>query len=117
MYGLCKDSSGAQFTSCYSVSSSASLTTVVTASGTYTVAAKNTDYSFSSVSSCNLDEANGSKLNIDKLHQPFSVVLNIRNSNLRSAHRIYAAMRIKTHLDNECSLSQLLAVFSEHAIA
>ena len=60
MYGLCEDSSGLQFSSCYKVSSSASLSTVVTASGTYTVAAKNSDYSFSSDSSCNLDEANGS---------------------------------------------------------
>ena len=61
VYGLCKDSSATQFTSCYSVSSSASLSTVVMVSGTYTVAAKNTDYSFSSDSTCNLDEANGSK--------------------------------------------------------
>ena len=59
VYGLCKDSSGSQFTSCYSVSSSATLNTVVTASGTYSVASKNTDYSFSSGSSCNLDEASG----------------------------------------------------------
>ena len=59
VYGLCKDSAGVQFTSCYSLSTSASLSTVVTASGTYTVAAKNSDYSFSSDSSCNLDEANG----------------------------------------------------------
>ena len=69
MYGLCKDSSGVQFTSCYSVSSSASLSTVVTASGTYTVAAKNTDYSFSSDSSCNLDEANGNEI-LEKVSIP-----------------------------------------------
>ena len=59
VYGFCRDSAGAQFSSCYKVSSSASLTTVETVSGTYNVAATNTDYSFSADSDCNLDEASG----------------------------------------------------------
>ena len=59
VYGFCRDSAGAQFSSCYKVVSTASLTTVETASGTYTVAAMNTDYTFSPGSDCNLDEASG----------------------------------------------------------
>jgi len=59
VYGLCRDSAGAVFTSCYKVSSSATLTDVVTVSGTYSVAASNSDYTFSAGSDCNLDEASG----------------------------------------------------------
>ena len=59
VYGFCRDSTGSQFTSCYKVSSSASLTNVETVSGTYSVAAMNTDYVFSADSGCNLDEASG----------------------------------------------------------
>ena len=59
VYGFCRDAAGAQFTSCYKVSASASLTTVETVSGTYSVAAMNTDYTFSADSDCNLDEASG----------------------------------------------------------
>ena len=59
VYGLCRDSAGAVFTSCYEVSSSATLTDVVTVSGTYSVAASNSDYTFSAGSDCNLDEASG----------------------------------------------------------
>ena len=59
VYGFCKDSSGAMFTSCYKLNSGATTTTVVTVSGTYTVASSNSDYTFSADSNCNLDEANG----------------------------------------------------------
>lgn len=59
VYGFCKDSSGAMFTSCYKLNSGSSTTTVVTVSGTYTVASSNSDYTFSADSNCNLDEANG----------------------------------------------------------
>jgi len=59
VYGFCKDSSGAMFTSCYKLNAGATTTTVVTVSGTYTVAGSNSDYTFSADSNCNLDEANG----------------------------------------------------------
>merc|ERR1712107_621183 len=59
VYGLCKDSSGNVFTSCYKLNSGATTTTVVTAFGTYTVGTVNSDYTFTSDTSCNLDEANG----------------------------------------------------------
>ena len=47
------------FTSCYKLNSGASTTTVVTVSGTYTIGSTDSDYTFTSASSCNLDEANG----------------------------------------------------------
>ena len=47
------------FTSCYKLNSGASTTTVVTVSGTYTIGSTDSDYTFTSDSSCNLDEANG----------------------------------------------------------
>ena len=53
------------FTSCYKLNSGASTSTVITVSGTYTVASSNSDYTFSADSNCNLDEANG-LLYIDK---------------------------------------------------
>ena len=59
VYGFCKDSSGAMFTSCYKLNAGATTTTVATVSGTYTVASSNSDYTFSADSNCNLDEANG----------------------------------------------------------
>jgi len=59
VYGLCKDSDGDVFTSCYQLNDDATTTDVETAGGTYTVASYNTDYTFTSDSSCNLDEANG----------------------------------------------------------
>ena len=59
MYGFCKDSSSVMFTSCYKLNPGASTSTVVTVSGTYTVASSNSDYTFSADSNCNLDEANG----------------------------------------------------------
>ena len=59
MYGFCKDSSSTMFTSCYKLNSGASTSTVVTISGTYTVAGSNSDYTFSADTNCNLDEANG----------------------------------------------------------
>ena len=59
VYGFCRDSAGVQFTSCYKVSTSATIVEVETVSGTYNVAATNTDYTFSADSECNLDEASG----------------------------------------------------------
>lgn len=59
VYGFCKDSSSFMFTSCYKLNSGATTSTVVTVSGTYTVASSNSDYTFSADSNCNLDEANG----------------------------------------------------------
>lgn len=59
VYGFCKDSSGTTFTSCYQMNSDATTSTVVTASGTYTIPSYDYDYTFTSDSSCNLDEANG----------------------------------------------------------
>jgi len=60
IYGLCKDNSGNQMNSCYQLVSGASTTDVVTAGGTFTVASTEDDYEYdSSISGCNLDEANG----------------------------------------------------------
>jgi len=60
VYGLCKDSSGDQMTSCYSLKSGSTTSDVVTVGGTYTVADNESDYEFdSSISGCNLDEGNG----------------------------------------------------------
>ena len=50
------------FTSCYKLNSGAATSSVVTVSGTYTVPASNSDYTFTSDASCNLDEANGETL-------------------------------------------------------
>ena len=50
---------GAVFTSCYKLNSGAATSSVVTVSGTYTLPASNSDYTFTSDASCNLDEANG----------------------------------------------------------
>ena len=47
------------FTSCYKLNSGAATSSVVTVSGTYTLPASNSDYTFTSDASCNLDEANG----------------------------------------------------------
>ena len=59
VYGFCRDAAGLQFTSCYKVSTSATIVEVETVSGTYNVAATNTDYTFSASADCNLDEASG----------------------------------------------------------
>ena len=48
VYGFCKDSSGMMMTSCYKTS--ATLTTVVTVSGTYESASTNSDYTYTPVS-------------------------------------------------------------------
>ena len=50
---------GTVFTSCYKLNSAAATSSVVTVSGTYTLPASNSDYTFTSDASCNLDEANG----------------------------------------------------------
>ena len=50
---------GAVFTSCYKLNSGAATSSVVTVSGTYNLPASNSDYTFTSDASCNLDEANG----------------------------------------------------------
>ena len=63
VYGFCKDSSGVQMTSCYSLKSASSTSTVVTVSGTYIAASTSSDYEYSSTSDCNLDEGNG-KINV-----------------------------------------------------
>ena len=54
--------SGMVFTSCYKLNAGSSTSTVVTVSGTYTVAGSNSDYTFTSDASCNLDEANGKSI-------------------------------------------------------
>ena len=46
VYGLCKDSSGDQMTSCYSLKSGSTTSDVVTVGGTYTVADNESDYEF-----------------------------------------------------------------------
>ena len=60
---------GAVFTSCYKLNSGAATSSVVTVSGTYTLPASNSDYTFTSDASCNLDEANGetvTNIHLDK---------------------------------------------------
>ena len=57
-----KLTSGMVFTSCYKLNAGSSTSTVVTVSGTYTVAGSNSDYTFTSDASCNLDEANGKSI-------------------------------------------------------
>ena len=47
------------FTSCYKLNSGATTSTVETVFGTYTVGTTNSAYTFTSDSTCNLDEANG----------------------------------------------------------
>jgi len=61
VYGLCKDSSGNQMTSCYSLVEGSSTSEVTLADGnTYTVAGNEEEYQFdSTMEGCNLDEANG----------------------------------------------------------
>ena len=60
------------FTSCYKLNSDASTTTVVTVSGTYTIGSTDSDYTFTSDSSCNLDEANGKIIYFVPLAQIYS---------------------------------------------
>jgi len=59
VYGFCKDSNGVQMTSCYSLVSGSTTSTVVTISGTYDVASTNTAYEYNPTPDCNLDEGNG----------------------------------------------------------
>jgi len=63
VYGFCKNSAGVQYTSCYSLNSTASTTTVQTAGGNYTVGYYNTNYYYNTAAytagTCNLDMANG----------------------------------------------------------
>lgn len=59
VYGFCKDSNGVQMTSCYSLVSGSTTSSVVTISGTYDVASTNTAYEYNPTSDCNLDEGNG----------------------------------------------------------
>merc|ERR1719402_459541 len=63
VYGFCKDSSGAQMTSCYALDDGATTTTIETVSGTYTTAYYSSDYSYDEDAfdngECNLDVASG----------------------------------------------------------
>jgi hypothetical protein len=63
LYGFCKNSSGTQFTSCYTRNSTATTTSVVTAGGTYTMAYYRSSYYYDTAAktkgTCNLDQANG----------------------------------------------------------
>jgi hypothetical protein len=60
VYGLCQDSTGAMMTSCYKLNDGVTTVEVITASGTYSGLGSNEDdYTYSSDSSCNLDEGNG----------------------------------------------------------
>jgi len=60
IYGFCKDSSGNMMTSCYKLVSGATTSSYTTAGGTYTLASSEDDYEYdSSITGCNLDEANG----------------------------------------------------------
>lgn len=60
IYGMCKDNSGNLMTSCYTLVSGATTTTVAWAGGTFDVADHEDDYEYdSSIAGCNLDEANG----------------------------------------------------------
>jgi len=63
VYGYCKDASGAEFTSCYSLVEGATTSDVVTVGGTFNIASTTADYEYSSADytsgACNLDEGNG----------------------------------------------------------
>ena len=88
VYGFCKDSSSLMFTSCYKLNSGASTSTVVTVSGTYTVASSNSDYTFSADSNCNLDEANG-LLDINKSFFKYKLNFRCYSSNYRRVLLLY----------------------------
>merc|ERR1712106_298585 len=63
LYGYCKDSSGTQFTSCYSVSISSTAETIITAGGDFEAASDISDYEFDQdafdAATCNLDMGSG----------------------------------------------------------
>merc|ERR1719206_514558 len=63
LYGYCKDSSGAQFTSCYSVLSTSETEIIETVAGDFEVASNISDYEFDQdaydAGTCNLDEGSG----------------------------------------------------------
>ena len=69
VYGFCQDTTGMLMTSCYSLVSGSTTSTVVTVSGTYEAASTSTDYEYNPTSDCNLDEGNG-KTNI-KVHSNY----------------------------------------------
>jgi len=63
VYGYCQDSSGTQYTSCYSLKSSSTTDTITTAAGDFESASSTSDYEYDQdafdAGSCNLDEGNG----------------------------------------------------------
>merc|ERR1719431_1501371 len=63
VYGYCKDSSGTQFTSCYSVLSSSTTETIATAGGDFEAASSISDYEYDQDAydegTCNLDKGSG----------------------------------------------------------
>jgi len=63
VYGYCKDSSGTQFTSCYSVLSTSTTETITTAAGDFEAASTISDYEYDQdaydAGTCNLDEGSG----------------------------------------------------------
>merc|ERR1719369_2649185 len=59
VYGFCKDSNDEMMTSCYSLVSGSTTSTLVTVSGTYNVASTSSSYEYNPSSDCNLDEGNG----------------------------------------------------------
>jgi len=59
VYGFCKNSNGDMMTSCYSLVSGSTTSTVNTVSGTYEVASTEGDYEYNPTADCDLDEGNG----------------------------------------------------------
>merc|ERR1719312_2182509 len=63
VYGYCKDSSGTQFTSCYSVLSTSKTDIIETVAGDFEVASNISDYEYDQdaydAGTCNLDEGSG----------------------------------------------------------
>merc|ERR1712112_406832 len=63
VYGYCKDASGTQFTSCYSVVSGVATETIATAAGDFVAASISSDYVYDQTAydagTCNLDEGSG----------------------------------------------------------
>merc|ERR1719232_1730791 len=59
IYGYCKDASGVQFSSCFSLVSGATESEVNMAAGIFMSASLASSYEYSASGDCNLDEANG----------------------------------------------------------
>ena len=59
IYGYCKDASGVQFTSCFSLVSGSTESAVNMAAGTFMSAETDSSYEYTASGSCNLDQANG----------------------------------------------------------